>query len=332
MALRSFLKYAPRLQQVLIGAAPPLRRGPPFTDIECVKLIQGGLRHLQVAVRMERTFSSGVPDGRYGLETEAAVKAFQKDVAFPGRPGEWDGVLGKNTLGALDGLLPLNSDGPPPNIITGPKDVLIYISGKADDVGFGGKELAAKDSTEFADLVTIPPRPGFALIRRGFGGSLVNADGITETIATIITSHQPGNGGRIILYGYSAGAKQLMEACFALDARNTFPNFAFLTKMFFFVDLLITIDAAGGAGTFLQPRIVAGCVRKNVNFFQTSTSKGGSFGGPNVGTLGPAGFLPSIDNKPMDGDVASTGHFDRHNKINELAHPKAVALVRKALT
>lgn len=332
MALRSFLQYAPRLHQILSGQAPPLRRGPPFTDTDCVKLIQGGLRHLKIPVSMERTFNTGLPDGRYGLETEAAVKAFQRTVAFPGKPGEWDGVLGKNTLGALDGLLPVSSDGPPSNVITGPKDVLIYISGKADDVGFGGKELTGKDSAEFADLMTIPPRPGFALIRRGFGGSLVNNDGIAETITTIITSHLPGNGGRIILYGYSAGAKQLMEACFLLDARNTFPNFAFLTKLFFFVDLLVTIDAAGGAGTFMMPRIVAGCVRKNVNFFQTSASKGGSFGGPNAGTLGPAGFIAGVDNRPMDAEVAATSHFERHNKINELAHPRAVALVRAALT
>jgi hypothetical protein len=45
------------------------------------------------------------PDGKYGQETYNAVAKFQRR-EFPGKPGEWDGRCGKNTLSRMDALLP----------------------------------------------------------------------------------------------------------------------------------------------------------------------------------------------------------------------------------
>lgn len=55
---------------------------------EDVKLLQTRLKALGGAL--------GTPDGVFGPKTKAAVLAFQLD-AFPGKPAEWDGVVGAKT-------------------------------------------------------------------------------------------------------------------------------------------------------------------------------------------------------------------------------------------
>lgn len=331
MLLRSCLKQSPLLQQIVSKQAAPLKAGPPFTAIETVQILQGVLKYLNFGTNFQRTFHGGTPDGKFGRETTEAVKAFQA-TAFPKQPGEWDGIVGGNTISALDGVLPVVTDPPPrPSIITGPTDIIIYVSGKADDTGFGGKELGPGDATEFDDILAIPPRKNFNIVKRGFGGSLQNTSFLQPALDTIFALQQQGNGGRTILYGYSAGAMQLMGLCDVLEAKNSFPNINFLTKLFFSVDLLITVDAANGLFSGFMPRIVSGCVVRNVNYFQTSRSRGGSFGGANMGLSGAALRLPVIQNKKMDAQLQATSSTQRHYEINTLVHPMAMAEIRAAL-
>jgi peptidoglycan hydrolase-like protein with peptidoglycan-binding domain len=113
MALQSpLLLVAPSLSKVLDGA-PSLK--PGSQDAAAVRALQCALHALGAA--MPRSFPNGYekpPDGKYGDETYQAVIAFQKAL-FPKDPGQWDGRVGKLTLGAMDRALVGKGPAPNPN-------------------------------------------------------------------------------------------------------------------------------------------------------------------------------------------------------------------------
>jgi len=115
MPLRSrILSGNARLEDVAAGG-PPVRELPHVeTDPDAVRRIQKAMVALGFrSFFTSKTFSEGFdgePDGRYGLETVNAVKAFQR-LNFPNDPSRHDGRVGKITLPKMDEQL---SEGPAP--------------------------------------------------------------------------------------------------------------------------------------------------------------------------------------------------------------------------
>ena len=76
-----------------------MKQAPPPDKVEAIKRIQKAL--LGLGFPLPGSFPSGPtgePDGQFGPETHRAVLAFQKR-EFPRDPNQWDGRVGKNTLG-----------------------------------------------------------------------------------------------------------------------------------------------------------------------------------------------------------------------------------------
>lgn len=63
-----------------------------WTNMETVKIAQTMLKSLN--------FYAGIVDGKFGEKTETGLIEFQA-MAFPGLPGEWDGVCGPKTYRML---------------------------------------------------------------------------------------------------------------------------------------------------------------------------------------------------------------------------------------
>jgi peptidoglycan hydrolase-like protein with peptidoglycan-binding domain len=109
-----------RLDEAAAGG-PAIKPAPPNDDFDAVKRIQKAL----VALRfpLPASFPSGPtnePDGKFGQETYQQVIAFQK-TAFPSDPTQWDGRVGKNTLGEMDTRLPKGAPKPaPPSLVVIP--------------------------------------------------------------------------------------------------------------------------------------------------------------------------------------------------------------------
>lgn len=94
----SMLSNRFRTQPQLLHAernAPPLGKG---TQGAGVAQIQVFLRDLEYS--LQRTFSHGKADGIFGSETDAAVRAFQRDYGL-----KTDGLVGKMTIGRMDQIL-----------------------------------------------------------------------------------------------------------------------------------------------------------------------------------------------------------------------------------
>jgi peptidoglycan hydrolase-like protein with peptidoglycan-binding domain len=105
MALNSALFAGnARLEQAANNSPVIMNREP---DRAAVRLIQRALVALVPDFPMPNSFPGGEPDGQFGNETYNAVLAFQQKV-FPGDSNEWDGRVGRHTLGKMDSLLPAN--------------------------------------------------------------------------------------------------------------------------------------------------------------------------------------------------------------------------------
>jgi peptidoglycan hydrolase-like protein with peptidoglycan-binding domain len=117
MALRSaILAGNTRLESAASGG-PSIKQAPPEDDADAVRRIQKAL--VALGFSMPLSFPSGLasePDGKFGTETYHAVLAFQKR-EFPQDPNQWDGRVGKNTLGRMDQILPRDDPGEPAEVL-----------------------------------------------------------------------------------------------------------------------------------------------------------------------------------------------------------------------
>ncbi|SPE38932.1 hypothetical protein SBA6_980001 [Candidatus Sulfopaludibacter sp. SbA6] len=87
-----------RTQSQLLQAernAPPLGKGAQGAGVAQIQVF---LRDLEYS--LEKTFSRGKADGIFGSETDAAVRAFQRDYGL-----KTDGLVGKMTIGRMDQIL-----------------------------------------------------------------------------------------------------------------------------------------------------------------------------------------------------------------------------------
>lgn len=112
MALNNpLLSGSNRLRQVSDGG-PIIKAAPPHDDADAVQRLQIALRTL-TKNPMPQTFVNGPtkpPDGKFGIETQNTVIAFQK-IAFPKEPREWDGRVGPKTIKKMDEMLPKGGGG-----------------------------------------------------------------------------------------------------------------------------------------------------------------------------------------------------------------------------
>jgi hypothetical protein len=103
MTLKSdILAGSPRLELAASGG-PSVKMGANEPD--AVKRIQKAL--VALGLPMPISFPDGPdgePDGIFGHETYRTVLAFQRR-EFPKEPNQWDGRVGRNTLGRMDELL-----------------------------------------------------------------------------------------------------------------------------------------------------------------------------------------------------------------------------------
>lgn len=86
------------------GNAPPMRRGEG--DRDAVRILQNALIGVGVATMRRSIRPDGTLDGDYGTETVQAVRRFQRKVGLVDNTGQGDGVVGRNTLRALDAEAP----------------------------------------------------------------------------------------------------------------------------------------------------------------------------------------------------------------------------------
>ena len=84
--------------------APPMRRGEP--DSAAVRILQNALIGVGVATMRRSIRPDGTLDGDYGTETVQAVRRFQRKVGLVDNTGQGDGVVGRETLRALDAEAP----------------------------------------------------------------------------------------------------------------------------------------------------------------------------------------------------------------------------------
>lgn len=90
-----------RLENAAAGGVS-VKRAPPADDVDAVRRIQTAL--VELGFNLPFSFMSGTADGKFGDETYRAVLEFQRAV-FPKDPSQWDGRVGKNTLGKMDEML-----------------------------------------------------------------------------------------------------------------------------------------------------------------------------------------------------------------------------------
>jgi peptidoglycan hydrolase-like protein with peptidoglycan-binding domain len=90
-----------RLNQAATNS-PPMRRGE--RDTAAVALLQQALRDLNVASMRRSINADGTFDGDYAGETFQAVRKFQEDNGMTNGRNHGDGIVGTDTLGALDFL------------------------------------------------------------------------------------------------------------------------------------------------------------------------------------------------------------------------------------
>jgi hypothetical protein len=118
MALESkILSGNTRLDSAASGG-PSIKPAPSPDDPDAVKRIQKALVALKFPLPL--SFPAGPtnePDGKFGQETYSQVIAFQQMV-FPKDSSQWDGRVGKNTLGAMDSRLPKGSSPTPSSTVT----------------------------------------------------------------------------------------------------------------------------------------------------------------------------------------------------------------------
>lgn len=178
-----------------------------------------------------------------------------------------------------------------------------------------------------SDVPVFTPRPNAELKRLGWFGSVANARGIDAAFHAIAlaSGYQPGSS-RLVMYGHSAGAANLLVLCRRFDHHNA----ASQGNRQVTVDFLVTVDAALQEKTDTIDRTVARCVKRNLNFWQDSSivaqALKWSRGGPNRGECNP-------DNRHLKGEWKLDGERVQvdHANIDRICWPECQHSIQKVL-
>lgn len=321
-----------------------VKRSPP-DEPDAIRRIQKALLQLMGEREMAHSFPGGPKSEPTGVFTEAllwSIIRFQQK-AFPGQIMKHDGRVGRETLDKMQEALGTGGDPLPNDILNGllplddaPADLLVFITGFADDGvdannhPLGGQAFfnaadGGPQCAEFAGVKRSSRRTKFL----GVFGSLATGVGITRAIQFITREWEPQS--KVLLYGYSAGAENLLSVTRGIDGSNTGRPADRQVR----VDLLITNDAAAKSSTIFIERKVGDCVARNLNLFQTETGLNplGSKGGPNSGKCNPQ----NVDMTPAAVHLANLAsklegkHISPHGVMQRIAHPAAMAAAREVM-
>src|SRR5262245_52283363 len=97
--------------------------------------------------------------------------------------------------------------------------------GAKDDTKFGGQELPEADVKQLKEFTGITERSGFKLNRWAWFGSVLGDLAVTNAFRKVMATREYVPGvSRLIIYGYSAGAKNALELCQEFDKSNVGPD------------------------------------------------------------------------------------------------------------
>ena len=259
------------------------------------------------------------------------VTQFQQRV-FPGQKTKHHGAVDHDTLDKLE--LELNQKDRSSSLMksnqdTDIADLLVFITGYKDEDHKGGTAQPPSVLGEEARTFAKVTRPGRASRFIGFWGTLDRNANVEAALGAIERSYDPTC--KLILYGYSAGAVQVMKICERIELKNESRKRE--GKPLIVVDLLATNDAALGEQTSSLTREVAGCVRKNANFFQTIQSP--NHGGRNTAKLSNVnGNVCTIEDVDMTKDAAIQAPLRRgtpHGVMEQLGFDEAMKRIRSEM-
>lgn len=170
--------------------------------------------------------------------------------------------------------------------------VIIYGGWSGHD---GPEELAPGTHSGSAQLVQaiqgMSQPPGHQLRILSLQGELVGSSSESRALSFIRQNFHPSS--KIIIHGYSAGGVNALHLSQLIQVGLRYYNitsgtFGLSRPMLsqgvaqVRIDLLVTVDIATGPTSALLSRQVPSCVRRNLNFFQTTPSRMRSRGGPNT--------------------------------------------------
>lgn len=141
--------------------------------------------------------------------------------------------------------------------------------------------------------------------------------------------------GRVIVYGYSAGGVEAMEACREISRLFSIYDFSArqLTDRIITghaagrvrIDLLVTVDPAFGIFSSQINRSVPPSVRLNLNYYQTTSSNIGSYGGPNQA-------IDAARTRVVNENLTARRPGITHSDIDEVTNQRVLAAIRHELS
>lgn len=213
---------------------------------------------------------------------------------------------------------------------------LVILYGGWGGIQEGGGPLAPGPGTGTSQLVAaihampLPPLHRVEIL--SVQGALVAQAGVERGLAFFRQHFHPQ--ARIIIYGYSAGGTDALGlsrrinqevAYYSLTSRrlmNVFQMEDRMSRELFGrvrIDLLVTVDVSSGPSSPVIDRTVPSCVRRNLNFYQTTPSSVRSRGAPNSASAAYP-MDTRIENLDMTGQAV-------HARIDEITNSR----VREAI-
>jgi hypothetical protein len=202
MPLQSQILSGNALLESVARGASLLYAGSPANDRAAVQVLQRALAMLGFPLPV--SFRSGVPDGRFGQETANAVVAFQKKV-FPNQPREWDGRVGKKTLGLLDTEILRGKQSPAPvppppapvaNFVCGP-DITAEVRGVWTRIQSEFKARARRDKIKLCNRLLLPINDPGGLVLELLKGQFSDAESLEKAMARV-RAHADINGWDVL--------------------------------------------------------------------------------------------------------------------------------------
>lgn len=315
-----------------------VKRSPPDEPDE-VKRIQKAMLAVEGPRDLKTSFPLGFdknPTGVFNLDLFNVVLGFQQRV-FPGQIMEHDGRIGRKTLDAMDAELWKKNGSPAKLMPLETTDFLVFMTGFADDPDpakdLGGVVFSSEaqrggpQAEEFSRVRRTAIGAGFL----GVFGSLNKQIGVDKVVDAVVREFDPTR--KLIMYGYSAGARNLLDVTRRLDDRNATRENPRTPAIQ--IDLLVTNDAAAKEATGSIQRVVGKCVKKNLNLFQPASGWKGSHGGENSGLACTPVNVGMTDEaiaeavKLNTADVAAgrKPRWSPHGVMQHLAHPRAMKAI-----